>query len=265
MKFILKTADFSANNIGQTTVPLITSPTSQAYFDAIPTSFAAMSDAHKLAFNSAINSLVSNGIYTQAAHLYIHLPVLDSTERWINIAAPAQTLAYPSSGYATFDANGANPIQGWATGTAVVSESRHAIFNNTTTTTATRNNVTVGSTGYSGWVGRRIATGNSGYLYDSGNKAQFTGRTSSSGSLIGVNDRVNSTMFALDSTANGVLSVQLGSASTNDVVLFGTVEGSTTSTPEQAIGATGWGGSLTYTQSQSYVAILDTLVTALMA
>lgn len=264
MKLILQGADFSADNIGTTTVPLITTVESQAFFDAVPTSFSAMTDSEKLVINSAIKSMVSSGIYgTKVTNLYLHLPVLDSTERWVNLANPAQTLAYPASGYATFDVNGANPIQGWGTGDTINTRDFHLLTYSNGTTSTTRTNVALGYNSSNIHLGRQIATGNSGLLFTSSNKAQFTGRTSSLGALLGINDYANSKLIAIDSSITEVNSVATGSGTDLGLNLFSHTNGNSSAVPENPVAISGWGLKMTEAEGESYVGIIDTLISGL--
>lgn len=262
MKIIIDTP--VSNPLYTTTVPLQTSTESQAFFDAVPTSFSAMSEAEKLIFNGFIKNLVNEGLYNKLDEMYLYLPILVESERLTNVLNPSETLALPS-GYVTFDANGANAIKGWGSGKTILKGNKTVISYNTTNVAPTRNNVSIGGGSSSAWLGRGIGTSASGYLYNSTHRATFTTRTNAIGTLLAVNDNANEIMFAKDNTGSDVINVNVGGDLSDDLILFGAVEGSTTSTPENAIGLHAWGSTaLTEAEADKVIELIDGFINTLM-
>lgn len=267
MKIIIDTP--VPNPLYITDVPLQTTAESQAYFDAIPTSFASMTDTEKLTFNGFIKNLVNEELYSKLDDMYLYLPVLEGSEKFVNILNPSETLNFPSSGYATFDANGANAIKAWDTGVTLPRASRVVISHNTTTSTPTRTNVSIGVNNSTGWLGRRTGTGNSGYLFTSSVRAQFTGRTNAKGTLIAVNDALdeapeNHKTFAKDAETTKVVEHTF-TDTPQSLVLFGATEGSTSTTPENSIGLHAWGKiPLTEAEADKAIELIDNFIDSLM-
>jgi hypothetical protein len=260
MKIILLGADASLNNIGKTDVPLITTDESQAYFNAIPNAFSTMTTVQKQAVVNFFRDIKNKGIYSKITRAY--LPIFGPVEGWVNMHNPSESLSYPSTGYGTYSSNGLTPIKGWLTNFSLSIRDMHWGFYNTQGGVETKQRVSLGNnTPYSQFLGRRVKTGNSGYLFDSSNQATIIGKVTSAGVIIGCNNFANS---KLTSIVNGVIATKdtaIGTSGTTPVVIGSNVADSTADAETIAHKFFTFGTSLTENEMKEY----DTLINSLMS
>jgi hypothetical protein len=187
MKIILKTADFSANNIGQVEVPIDFAVETLAYFEAIPTAFASLTYNQKFQINKFILGLKSNSLFAKNDHR-VYLPIFGKTEGAVNMLNPAQTaLNLPNaSGSVIYDVNGLTlDSTNFTSNYNVKWDDSFFGFINKTNDVASVTRTSFIDRGAFVGIGRKLSSTSAGLVYSGDVRVLIPGRSTSNGYVFG--------------------------------------------------------------------------------
>lgn len=263
MNIILNNADFSGNNLGQAPIEIEYTAQAQALFDAYATS---LTTPQKNAIQAFLNNVNADaGLTAKVTDVY--LPLFGATDGWVNVIDTV-AFAYPASGYATYDANGINFIQGFEMPFTSQLNSHFFYGYNTTALTLTSAPKPIFSrSDFSGYLGRLVSTNNAGYFNSSTTNAVVSGATSvAQGGVMG-NSFSSESLFMTIVDGTTALDPQgdFISTGTDNYVIGSTSEGNTANVPDNAYGCFAWGTGLTQAEAEALDGFLNDLNTALLA
>lgn len=167
MKIIIPNADFSGISIGTTTVPYIPISETLAYTNAIPNTFATLTENKKKALNKFFKTLKANDLLGGSKIAKMYLPKFGRVDGGVNLVTPSENIGFPATN-ATYTSNGVQFSVGWKSGISI------ATYNNT-------------SFGFFNTTARPLAEGdNNSYGIGVNANGFFLGRRTSSGNLAGL-------------------------------------------------------------------------------
>lgn len=269
MVIVVTGADASENNIGQIEgLPIVWDADASNAKDHIPIAAATFNYAKNRGFNEFFKGLKSGGIWTNITCLT--LPIFGQSEGGVNLKTPTQNIGLPSSGtVATYNANGVQFLQGWASPISVSTTSFHGGVYNTTANTdnsGSRVGLTVGNGGR--WISaRRSGSNGSGASIDANYQAIVANRVGGVGLVMSsYNSSTKRVATIVDGEYVGNTRTETPPAISSGVVwLGGTAAGATTFLLQSPIGLITMGAELTQTQMTVYDGLCHTLLTTLMA